>query len=99
MKLPCEYAMWYVLPHIRAELARTLVKKGVSRKETAEKLGISAAAVSQYLHKKRGDKTEISAEDKKMIEKAAEEIKNTVKEDKVLELICQCCTKVRTNGK
>lgn len=51
----CEYMMWNGLPVIRKEIAETMIKDfGLSQKETAEKLGITPAAVCQYLSKKRG---------------------------------------------
>jgi len=52
---PCEYMLWNGIPTIRKELAELMTKKfGLSQRETAEKLGISPAAVCQYLSKKRG---------------------------------------------
>jgi len=91
MKLPCEHAMWYTLPRIRAELAKTLVKKGVSQKEVARKLGVTPAAVSQYLHKKRGEKEHLPAQQEKLVEEAAEELKNSEGDEKIMALICRCC--------
>ena len=51
----CEYMMWNGLPVIRKQIASSMIKDfGLSQKETAEKLGITPAAVCQYLSKKRG---------------------------------------------
>ena len=51
----CEYMMWNGLPVIRKEIAESMITDyGLSQKETAEKLGITPAAVCQYLSKKRG---------------------------------------------
>ena len=51
----CEYMMWNGLPVIRKEIAETMIKDfGLSQKETAEKLGITPAAVCQYISRKRG---------------------------------------------
>ena len=51
----CEYMMWNGLPVIRKQIASSMIKDfGLSQKETAEKLGITPAAVCQYLLKKRG---------------------------------------------
>ncbi|HUS99361.1 MAG TPA: helix-turn-helix domain-containing protein [Candidatus Thermoplasmatota archaeon] len=56
MKIHCEEAVWYVLPLIRKEFAKSLIKDhGLTQRKAAEKLGITEAAVSQYLYKKRGD--------------------------------------------
>ena len=47
--------MWNGLPVIRKEIAESMISDfGLSQKETAEKLGITPAAVCQYLSKKRG---------------------------------------------
>ena len=52
--LPQEIQVWYVLPAIRKELTKVLVKeKGLTQKETARILSITEAAVSQYLSEKR----------------------------------------------
>jgi len=55
MKTPCEKVLWFVLPAIRKELVRSLVQEhGYTQRGTARLLGLSDAAVSQYLSKKRG---------------------------------------------
>ena len=55
MKTPCEKVLWFVLPAIRKELVRNLVQEhGYTQRGTARLLGLSDAAVSQYLSKKRG---------------------------------------------
>ena len=57
MKLntPCEIIVWQILPAIRRELVKNLIKNhGLTQKETAEKLGLTEAAVSRYISGKRG---------------------------------------------
>lgn len=52
---PCEYMMWNGLPVIRKEIAESIINNfGLNQKETAKKLGVTPAAVCQYLSKKRG---------------------------------------------
>ena len=52
---PCEYMMWNGLPVIRKEIAESMINNfGLNQKETAKKLGVTPAAVCQYLSKKRG---------------------------------------------
>jgi predicted transcriptional regulator len=47
--------IWNGIPSIRKELAETLIKQfGLSQREAAEKLGLTPAAICQYLSKKRG---------------------------------------------
>ena len=51
----CEFMMWNGLPVIRREIATSMINDyGLNQKETAEKLGITPAAVCQYVSKKRG---------------------------------------------
>jgi len=52
---PCEYMMWNGLPVIRKEIAESMINDfGLNQKEAANKLGVTPAAVCQYLSKKRG---------------------------------------------
>lgn len=54
MKLPCEVIIWYVLPAVRKEVAKSLIKNhGLTQAGAAQKLGVSEATVSQYLSGKR----------------------------------------------
>ena len=51
----CEYMMWNGLPVIRKEIAESMIHDfGLSQKETARRLGITPAAVCQYVSRKRG---------------------------------------------
>ena len=50
--------MWNGLPLIRKEIAESMMTNfGLNQKEAAEKLGITPAAVCQYVSHKRGNKT------------------------------------------
>jgi len=52
---PCEYMMWNGLPVIRKEIAESMINDfGLNQKQAAHKLGVTPAAVCQYLSKKRG---------------------------------------------
>ena len=54
-RTPCEYMMWNGLPVIRKEIAESMINNfGLNQKETAKKLGVTPAAVCQYVSKKRG---------------------------------------------
>lgn len=56
MKIPCEIVVWYVLPTIRREIAKELVKThSMKQAEVARKFEVTDAAISQYLTRKRGE--------------------------------------------
>jgi predicted transcriptional regulator len=56
IKIDCEENVWYLLPLIRKEFAKSLITNhGLTQRKAAEKLGITESAVSQYVSKKRGD--------------------------------------------
>lgn len=75
-KIPCEIITWYVLPVIRKELAVLLVKNHrMSQKEAASLLGVTDAAISQYLSKKRGNAI-FCIENKDVFEQSAQRIVN-----------------------
>jgi hypothetical protein len=55
--------IWNGLPMIRREIAECMINNfGLTQKEAAEKLGVTPAAICQYLSKKRGNSIEISNE-------------------------------------
>ena len=48
--LPQEVEVWYIIPAVRKEMAKLLTKEyGFSYERAGRALGISKAAVSQYL--------------------------------------------------
>jgi predicted transcriptional regulator len=56
-KLPCENAMWEIIPIIRKEIACSMVRDfGLTQKEAASLIGVTPAAVSQYRCNKRANK-------------------------------------------
>lgn len=79
--LPQEIEVWYVIPAIRKELARSLVDNHeFSYEKAGALLGISKAAVSQYLSNKRANKIKFPPVVMKEIEKSADRIaKNSKK--------------------
>ncbi|MBI5148062.1 LacI family DNA-binding transcriptional regulator [Candidatus Pacearchaeota archaeon] len=70
--LPQEIEVWYIIPVIRKELSRILTKKyEMSMEEAGSALGVSKAAVSQYLSGKRAVRVKLPKKVKKEIEKSA----------------------------
>jgi len=92
----CEYMMWNGLPVIRKEIAESMINDyGLTQKEAAEKLGITPAAVCQYLSRKRG-KIEISD---KLVLKEIKVSANTIINnggDQVLPETCRICKLLRS---
>tara|TARA_Y100000310_G_scaffold172170_2_gene172306 strand:- start:7975 stop:8349 length:375 start_codon:yes stop_codon:yes gene_type:complete len=72
--MPQEIEVWFVIPAVRRELAKSFLSKGRSQKEAADLLGISEAAISQYLSDKRGNELQFDAAEKKKISETADNI-------------------------
>jgi len=88
--MPQEIEVWYLIPALRKELAKIFIKKyKLKQKKAAEILGITEAAVSQYLKDKRGTALKFSKIEKENIDKTAKKIiKNP--ENLVAELYTLC---------
>lgn len=51
--MPQEIEVWYLIPALRRELAKSMIELGFTQKQVAIKMGITEAAVSQYINSKR----------------------------------------------
>ncbi len=95
---PCEYIMWNGLPVIRKEIAeRMIINFGVNQKEAAEKLGVTPAAVCQYLSNKRG---KIKIDDQELLKEitlTAGRILNDADID-VMKETCRICRIFQVKG-
>jgi len=61
--LPQEIEAWYIIPAIRKEVSRCLIEEyGISYSRVGEILGVSKAAISQYLKGKRASKIKLPKE-------------------------------------
>ncbi len=73
--MPQELEVWYLIPALRKELAKVFIAEyKIKQKEVAKYLGITEAAVSQYLKSKRGNEIKFSKEAMSEIKKSAKEI-------------------------
>ena len=90
----CDTMVRNLLPPMRAEMVVRLVQKqGLSQSDAARKLGVTRAAVSQYISRKRGaGEVEISTELNLMIDRWALAV---VTGDSDINLcdVCQCALK------
>ena len=98
MKPPCELIVWYVIPTIRAELAKELVKMGMPQKEVSERLGITQSAVSQYIKDKRGKGIPVNREVRKGIKSLAKQMMSEKSPKDVIPGICMVCSLVKSSG-
>jgi len=91
--------LWNGIPTIRKELAETLIKRfGLSQRQAAEKLGITPAAVCQYLSKKRG---KVDVFDEAIIQEIIISAERIVHNDDsyVISETCRICKLVQKNKK
>jgi predicted transcriptional regulator len=71
--LPQEIEVWYIIPAVRKEMAKVLTGKyGFSYERAGRALGISKAAVSQYLSDKRANKVCLNVKTKREIAKSCD---------------------------
>jgi predicted transcriptional regulator len=104
MKPPCIIVVRYVLPALRALIARELIEKhGLSRVRAAEKMELTPAAITQYLKKVRGETAvqlvESSDEAVKIVSEMASNLaKGEASVYDVLQNICKICQIMRSKG-
>jgi predicted transcriptional regulator len=98
MKPPCEVIVWYVIPTIRAELAKELVKMGMSQKDISLRLGITQSAVSQYIKDKRGKGIPINKEVRKGIKLLAKQVMTEQDPKDTIPGLCMVCAIVKSSG-
>jgi predicted transcriptional regulator len=102
-KLPCELIIWYVLPDLRNEISRTLLDDyNFKQVEIAKVLGVTKAAVNQYLSSKRGENFFNLIKDKKTKNLLSKEIKKTasaiVKSQSTIDIeLCRLCNVIKSN--
>jgi len=90
-RAPCEYIVWNGLPIIRKEIALSMVNDfDLNQTETANKLGITPAAVSQYFSGKRGNS---SITDKKLLKEIKKSAEKIIKEgdEAITTETCRLC--------
>jgi len=98
MKSPCELVVWYLLPAIRSELAKELKTEKFRFKQTeiAEKLGVTPAAVSLYISKKRAPDFKFSGNIKEKIKAIAKRIAyEDLSEFEIMQNLCVICIEAR----
>jgi predicted transcriptional regulator len=88
-----------VLPSIRAEITREMVlEHGMLKQDVAKVLGVSNAAVSQYLSSKRGAEADFSEEVKNEISNFVALMCNGEGTPQVNQSFCPLCKLIQTKG-
>ena len=96
MRVPCQITQWYLLPAISAEMVKELKKNGVKQAEIARLLGVTPAAVSQYVKGKRGKRVTLPPEIQKKISVSARKIStNGIADEDLSREICELCIQAR----
>lgn len=96
MRPPCEIVVWYVIPTIRSELAKELLKLGMKQKEISELLDITQPAVSQYISDKRGHGIKFDEQTMDKIKKFALDLKEQkIEKGDMIRRICDICKYVK----
>ena len=72
--MPQEIEVWYIIPALRRELAKSMIKLELTQKQIAKIMGITEAAVSQYIHSKRAKEVVFSNAILEEIKKSAKKI-------------------------
>ncbi len=103
MKPHCIFMVKYVLPALRAKVAKELVGRGYRIKDAAEMLGLTQAAVSQYLASKRGQKGLSVIERSKKAEEVVRELVDNIVAGKAtiedeVDYLCRICEILRDEG-
>jgi predicted transcriptional regulator len=88
--------MWNGLPAIRKEIAECMINDfGLNQKETAKKMGITPAAICQYVSNKRGRENITDEYILKEIKKAAQNIIENGN-DYFIQETCRICRIMRS---
>jgi len=91
-KLPQEIATWYVIPAIKKQFVKEMIAKGLSQRKAAERLGLTEAAVSQYIKQKRAADVKLNTEIVKMIKESVSNIldKNSDVFSEIYKIVLEC---------
>lgn len=92
----CDTCARKFLPSVRAEMVSRLVnQRGISQSDAAKRLGITRAAISQYMNRKRGGDPDIELSDEMnalidrwtLAEETGDDIQITICD------VCRCASK------
>ena len=97
MKPPCEIVVWYVIPAIRSQLAKSLLELGMTQLKVSQLLDVTQPAVSQYVSSKRGSGIQLDNEIKANIKEFAKElVEGQAKKEDIMYRTCNFCQSIKT---
>jgi hypothetical protein len=89
----CEIIVQYVLPVIRAEMAVRMQEEGISQAQIARILGVTPAAVNQYVKSKRGT----AGQDTEVLEVIDDYLEEYKDDPGALSVhLCDVCNKIKS---
>ena len=98
MKTPCEFSMWYIVPYIRSHIAQSMIHDlGMKQAHAARKLGVTDAAVSQYLSGKRARTVEDEDWLLEEIRMSTKIIFDSDDEEDISQEICRVCRLIQNS--
>ncbi|MEM2220124.1 MAG: helix-turn-helix domain-containing protein [Candidatus Korarchaeum sp.] len=99
---PCEIIVRTLIPSVRAAITRELIERhGLKQVEVAKLLGVTQAAVSQYIRGARGGVFDLSRDDSiaSVITRIAEGLaRGSLSRLDASTLTCEVCYQVRRRG-
>jgi uncharacterized protein len=104
MKPPCMVVVQHILPALRLEITRELVEKyGMKRTDAAAKMGITPAAVTQYLSRARGGSATNLLEGSGKVMELVDELSRDIAAgesplDILILKLCRACSTARSEG-
>ncbi|MBI2671052.1 helix-turn-helix domain-containing protein [Candidatus Woesearchaeota archaeon] len=90
--MPQEIEVWYIIPYLRAEIAKDLISKNIPQRKVAQILGVTESAISQYVNNKRANRIDLNSELRSDIGRAAERL---TKNSNIITEMQQICNKIR----
>jgi predicted transcriptional regulator len=104
MKPPCMVVVQHILPALRLEITRELVEKyGMKRSDAAAKMGVTPAAVTQYLSRARGGSATNLLEGSGKVMELVDELSRDIAAgesplDVLIMKLCRACAAARSEG-
>ncbi len=104
MKPPCMVVVKHILPALRLEITKELVEKyGMKRSDAAAKMGVTPAAVTQYLNRARGGSATTLLEGSGKVMEIVYELSRDIAAgesplDVLLLKLCRACAAARSEG-